>query len=145
MSRTGANPASWSFLPLQIKDRRVNPFVRLHHGFDGKTLLNPQAAGAAIDFGKPLEGSYRLVDVINQKTRLPVFDHLTARAKVHGDSGHTSGIGFCQDKSESLRDSVQVQQSSGTREQLILARYVHRPDVADRPIKVGLTCSRKCV
>src|ERR1039458_9357992 len=82
-------------------------------------------------------GSYRLVDVINQKPRLSVFDHLTARAKVHGDSGHTSGIGFCQDKSESLRDSVQVQQSSGMREQLILARYVHRPDVADRPTQRG--------
>src|SRR2546430_4418667 len=48
-------------------------------------------------------------DVVNQKTSLPVLDHLTARAEVHRDDGHASGIGFDQDKSDSLRDGVQVQ------------------------------------
>ena len=98
---------------FQIKNRRVNPFVRLHHGFDRKALLDPLAAGAAIDFRKAFQGPHRLVDIVDQETRLPVFDHLTAGAQVHGDHGHAGGIGFRQDQSESLRDGVQVQQRSG--------------------------------
>src|ERR1017187_9942857 len=70
--------------------------------------------------------------------REALLDSLAAGAEVHGDNGHASGIGFCQDKSESLRDGVQVQQHSGTREQLILARHVYWPDVSDRLIQVGL-------
>ena len=78
------------------------------------------------------------LDGVHQKPRLSVFDDFAAGAQIHRDNGHASGIGFCQNKSESLRDSVQVQQCSGTREQLILARYIHRPDVADRLIQVRL-------
>ena len=92
----------------------------------------------AIDFTKAFQGLHRLVDVVDQEARLPVLDHLAAGAEVHGDHRHAGGIGFRQDQSESLRDGVQVQQRSGTREQRVLARHVHRPDVADRPIEVGL-------
>ena len=103
-----------------------------------KHSLDPLAAGVAVDFTQALQGSHRLVDVVDQETRLPVFDHFTARAEVHGDHGHAGGIGFRQDQSESLRDGVQVQQRPGLREQRVLARHVHRPDVADRLIEVGL-------
>ena len=62
-----------------------------------------------IDFRNSSKGPNRFSDVVNQKTILPVLDHLTARAEVHRDDGHAGGIGFDEDKSESLRDGVQVQ------------------------------------
>src|SRR5258708_38894564 len=70
-------------------------------------------------------------NVGNEKTGLPVLDHLTARAEVHCDDGHTGGIGFDQDKSESFRDGVQVQENSGSSKQFVLSRYVHRSDIED--------------
>ena len=103
-----------------------------------KYWLDAFAAGDAIDFSDPFHRLRRFVDGVHQKPRLSVFDDFAAGAQIHRDNGHASGIGFCQNKSESLRDSVQVQQRSGSREQLILARYVHRPDVADRLIQVRL-------
>src|SRR5205807_2633605 len=67
----------------------------------------------------------------NQKTGLPVLDHLAARAEVHRDDGHASGIGFDQDKSETFRDSVYVQKSPGSSKQFVLALHVHRSDIKD--------------
>jgi hypothetical protein len=62
---------------------------------------------------------------------LPVFDHLTAGAQVHGDNGHARSIRFCQNQPEPLRDSVQMDQSAGTREQLIFFRNANGSDIAD--------------
>ena len=72
-------------------------------------LLDTAAASTSVDFRNSSNGPNCFIDVVNQKTGLPVFDHLTARAEVHGDDGHAGGIGFDQDKSESFRDGVQVQ------------------------------------
>jgi hypothetical protein len=66
------------------------------------------------------------------------LDDLTARAEVHGYNGHARRIRFCQHKSESLRNGVQVKERPGTREQLIFALHIDWSDVADRLIKVRL-------
>src|ERR1700738_3087121 len=100
---------SWSSLRFQIKNRRVNPSLSLHHGIDRKVLPDTAAAGTTIDFRNSSKGPNCFSDVVNQKTGLPVLDHLTARAEVHRDDGYASGIGLDPDKSESLRDGVQVQ------------------------------------
>ena len=99
---------SWSSPRFQIENRRVNPFVFLHHGIDRKVLLDTAAAGMTIDFRNSPKGSNCFSDVVNQKTGLAVLDNLKARAEVHRDDGHAGAIGFDEDKSESLRDGVQV-------------------------------------
>src|ERR1700722_10601306 len=94
---------------LQVEDRGVNSLVSRHHGLDRKALLDAPAAGVAIDFRKPFQGTHGLLDVVYQKPRPPVFDHLAAGAQVHGDNRHTRGIRFSQHQSEPLRDSVQME------------------------------------
>jgi len=93
-----------------LPDRKSssNPFVSLHHGIDRKVLPDTVTAGTTIDFRNSSKGPNCFSDVVNQKTGLPVLDNLKARAEVHRDDGHAGGIGFDEDKSESLRDGVQV-------------------------------------
>src|SRR5947207_12993481 len=83
----------------------------------------------SVEFRNSPNGPSRFGDVRNQKTGLPVLDHLTARAEVHGDHRHASGIGFDQHKSESFRDGVQVQENSSPSKQFVLALHVHWPDI----------------
>jgi hypothetical protein len=59
-----------------------------------------------IDFGNSSKGLNCFSDVFNQKTGPPVFDNLKARAEFHRDDGNSGGVGFDEDKSESLRDGV---------------------------------------
>src|ERR1700746_1072849 len=99
---------SWSSLRFQIENNRVNPLVSLHHGIDRKVLPDTAAAGTTIDFRNSSKEPNCFSDVVNQKTGLPVLDNLKARAEVHRDDGNARGIGFDEDKSESLRDGVQV-------------------------------------
>ena len=106
LTMSGLHDAS---LRLQIKNRRVNSLVSLHHGFDRKVLSDSAAASRSVDFRNSSNGPNCFSDVVNQKTGLPVLDHLTARAEVHRNDGNAGGIGFDQDKSESFRDGVQVQ------------------------------------
>ena len=126
------------FRCFQIEDRLVDPLVGLHHGVDGKVLLDPSAASAAVDSRETVQALHRLVDVVHQEAGLSVLDDFTAGAEIHGDHRHAGGVGFRQDQSESLRDGIQVEQRPGLREQRVLARDIHRPEIANRLDEVGL-------
>ncbi len=78
--------------------------------------------GRPVDrFQKFAPGPELLSDVGNQKAGLPMLDHLAASAEIHCDDGHTGGIRFDQDQSESLWNGIQVQESSGSSKQFVLA------------------------
>ena len=109
----------------------VDSLVRLHHGLDRKALLDTPAARRAIDFVNALQCLHGFVNTIDQKSGLSVFDDFAAGTQIHGDDGHARGIGFRQNQAKSFRDSVQMEQRSGPREQFVLARDVHRSDIAD--------------
>src|ERR1017187_7938058 len=123
-------------LLLDLENRRVDSFIGRDHRVHRKTFPDTSAAGGWIDLRKPLQRPHGFVDIVHQKTRPPLFNHFAAGAQIYRDHGYARGIGFRQDKSESFRDGVQMEQSTGTPEQLIFARYVHRPDVADVLIEV---------
>jgi len=99
-------PVSWSSFSLSDRKSSSKPVRILHHGIDRKVLLDTIATGTTIDFRNSSEGPNCFSHVINQKTGLRVLDDLSARAEVHRDNGHARGIGFDEDKSESLLDSV---------------------------------------
>jgi hypothetical protein len=101
-------------------------------------LLDPPAARPAIDLTQAEHGPGGLAGVLDEEARDTVSDDLPAGAQVHGDHGQPGGIGLRQDESESLRDGVQMQQRSRPREQCILARDIHRSDVTDGVVQVGL-------
>ena len=117
-----------------VKYLAVDSFIRIDHRVDGETLLDVFAAGSPVDFRKFRQGLYRFVHIVDQKAGPSVFDHFTAGAQVHRDHRHARGIRLCQNKSESFRDRVQVQQCSRVGKQFVLAWYVDRSDVADLPI-----------
>jgi hypothetical protein len=101
-------------------------------------LLDPPAACPAIDLIQAEHGRGGLAGILDEEARGTVSDDLPAGAQVHGDHGHTGGIGLRQDESESLRDGVQMQQGSRLREQSILARDIHGSNVPDRAVQVRL-------
>jgi len=93
-------------LPFKIENCRVDPFVCRYHGQDRKTLPDPFPAGVPIDFGKPLQRLRRLFDIVDKKSGLAIRNYLTARTVVHRNHGYTRGIGFRENKPESLRHRI---------------------------------------
>jgi len=64
---------SWSSLRFQIENRRVNPFVSLHHGIDRKYCRTRlRQARRSISEIRP-RTELLFSDVVNQKTGLPVL------------------------------------------------------------------------
>lgn len=93
-------------LPFKIENCRVDPFVCRYHCLDRKTLPDAFAAGVPIDFGKPLQRLRRLFDIVDKKSGLAIRNYLTARTVVHRNHGYTRGIGFRENKPESLRHRI---------------------------------------
>ena len=94
------------------------------------------AAGAGIDFSEARESLRRLGDTVHQEPRVAILDDLAARAEIHRHHWYAGGIGLRQNQTESLGDSVQMQQRSRPREQSVLAWYVDRADIADCRVEV---------
>jgi len=88
-------------------------------------------ASRSVDFRNSSNGPNCFIDVVDQKTGLPVLDYFTARTEVHCDHGNARGVRFDQHKSESFRDGVQVQENSGPSKQFVLTPHVHRSDIED--------------
>jgi hypothetical protein len=84
--------------------------VSIDHRSNRKTFLDAPTARLAVDFVNPSQRLNRFASVGNKESRLSVVDDLTARTEIHCNHGHTRRICFGKDKTEPLRDRIQVQQ-----------------------------------
>ena len=72
-----------------------------------------------------------MLDVADQKPRLPIHDNLSTGTKIHRDDRYAGRIGLSQDQPKALRDGIQVEQRGGGREQLVFAHHIDRAYVVD--------------